>query len=532
MDTTHLIDQLSLPRAYPYPVEQIEVRQTHISVVFLAGPFVYKVKKAINLGFVNFTELASRRHFCKEEVRLNRRLAPGVYLAVVPVTSTEEGLSFEGAGKAIDWAVKMTRLPEEATLQKKVIRHEIDTPVVWRLAQRVAQFHREADRNQGIATFGRHEMVAANVRENFVQSQGHIGQTVSETVFSRVQSLSESALQGHQLLIDDRAAQGMPCDTHGDLHLDHVYLFPDRPPPNDLIIVDCIEFSERFRFADPVADMAFMVMDFAFHGRRDLAKEFAEAYFRESRDDEGRQLLPFYAAYRSLVRAKVEGMKALAGEVPDANRQRARLKAQARWLLALAELAPPSEKPCMVLIGGLPGTGKSTLAAKLAQAGNYKLIRSDVIRKELAATLHAAAAHEDNDIYSAEWTEHTYAECLRRSEAELLQGNRVIVDANFWEENKRQQFLNAGCKLGVAVVLLHCRAEESTIRRRIAGRHGDASDANWNIYEKVKKRWQEFEPPTRAMTREVNTTGTSMETVTQAGEALRQLGLLDEEAPF
>src|SRR5262249_39123404 len=156
--------------------------------------------------------------------------------------------------------------------------------------------------------------------------------------------------------------RGIPCDTHGDLRLDHVYHFPDRPVPADWVVIDCIEFNERFRFADPVADMAFLAMDLCLHARRDLTTSFADRYFRRSGDQEGRSLLPFYIAYRAAVRAKVQGMKAAESELPGSERTLALAKSRARWLLALSELETPRRKPCLLLVGGLPGTGKSTLS--------------------------------------------------------------------------------------------------------------------------------------------------------------------------
>src|SRR5438034_1293400 len=176
----------------------------------------------------------------------------------------------------------------------------------------------------------------------------------------------------------------MPRDTHGDLHLDHVYLFPEKKPPADLVIIDGIEFNERFRYSDPVADMAFLVMDLRFHGYHDLAQAFADAYFQAAGDEQGRTLLPFYTAYRAAVRGKVEGFELLEKEIPAAERAAALERARAHWLLALGELEQPAQKPCLVLVGGLPGTGKSTLAQGLAQRAGFQVIRSDVVRKQLA----------------------------------------------------------------------------------------------------------------------------------------------------
>jgi uncharacterized protein len=338
MDLTQLIAALSHPAAYPTAAEHVVVHQTHLSVVFLAGAFAYKIKKPVNLGFADFTTLEKRRHFCEEEVRLNRRLAPSVYRSVVPIVGGNGGVKMEGDGTALEWAVKMERLPEEASLFWRVQHGEIGVDFMTALARKLAAFHAHAARSTAIAAFGRFEVVAGNARENFTQATAQVGVTISQAVLDRLRDLTEKQLAGLRSLIDDRAARGLPCDTHGDLRLDHVYVFPDRPQPDDLPIIDCIEFNERFRYADPVADMAFLFMDLLFHGRRDLAEAFGDAYFQTANDTEGRALLPFYVAYRSAVRAKVAGFQLQEKEIPEAEQQAARTRAQTHWQLALDEL--------------------------------------------------------------------------------------------------------------------------------------------------------------------------------------------------
>ncbi len=260
MELPRMIAALMDPVAYPDPVREVEVRQTHISAVFLAGAYVYKVKKPVTFGFLDFGTVAKRRHYCEEEVRLNRRLAPEVYLGVVPVTRSGGGLSVEGNGEVVEWAVKMRRLPDQATLQSRLQRGEVDVGVMEILAHKIAAFHAHAESGPRVADFGRFEVVAGNARENFEQSEAHRGSTVSRAVFERAKMLTEEALTRLRSLIAGRAERGVPRDTHGDLRLGHVYYFPDRKPPGDLVIIDCIEFNERFRFADPVSDMAFLVM--------------------------------------------------------------------------------------------------------------------------------------------------------------------------------------------------------------------------------------------------------------------------------
>jgi aminoglycoside phosphotransferase family enzyme len=247
MEIARLISALAEAAAYPFPVAKVEVRQTHISVVFLTGEVAYKIKKPVNLGFVDFSTLEKRRHFCEEEVRLNRRLAPAVYLGVVPITQTGSGLHFEGAGETQDWAVKMKRLPDSATIHERLQRGEITVTQVEALARRLASFHQGAERGKAISAFGRFEVVAQVLGDVFKDAASQVGITVSRPVFERLQRLIQGNLVRLRPLIDSRAERGMTCDTHGDLHLDHVYLFPERPPPDDLVIVDCIEFNERFR---------------------------------------------------------------------------------------------------------------------------------------------------------------------------------------------------------------------------------------------------------------------------------------------
>jgi aminoglycoside phosphotransferase family enzyme/predicted kinase len=522
MDLGRLIEELSRPAAYPGAAGPVEVRQTHISVVFLVGPHAYKVKKPVDFGFLDFRTLERRHHFCQEEVRLNRRLAPAVYHGVVPVTRGPDGLQVEGEGEAVEWAVKMVRLPEAATLREGLRRGEVGPERLEELARRLAAFHAAAEGGEHIASLGRFEVVAGNARENLEQSAA-VGVTVSAAVFERLRALTEEALARLRPLIESRAARGVPRDTHGDLRLSHAYLFPEKPPPDDLLIIDCIEFNERFRYADPVADVAFLYMDLVRVGRRDLAEALATAYFAAAGDGEGRALLPFYTAYRAAVRAKVEGLEAAEAEVPAEERAAAQAKARAHWLLALGELEAPGRRPELVLVGGLPGSGKSTLACGLAERARFEVIRSDVVRKELAP---AGAGRED--IYTPEWTERTYGECLRRAEGLLLEGKRVLVDATFREEARRAAFLEAATGLGVPGLLLVCRAAPEVVRERLAARRGDVSDADWRVYLELAAQWEAPWPLTRRALREIDTGGEREQALSRGLRALAEAGLEGE----
>jgi aminoglycoside phosphotransferase family enzyme/predicted kinase len=531
MELTRLMAALSDPASYPgsLGIEAVEVRQSHISVVFLAGAYAYKVKKPLKLAFLDYSTLERRRHFCAEEVRLNRRLARPAYLGVVPITADATGIRMEGRGEVVEWALKMVRLPDAASLRERLRRGELGVALIETLARRLAEFHARAEDGPAIAAYGRYEVVAGNARENFDEAAPHVGTTLSRAVFERLRALTDSALAEHRPTIEARAVRSVPRDGHGDLRLDHVYFFADREPPADLLIIDCIEFNERFRCADPVAEIAFPVMDLHRHGRRDLARAFASAYFQAAGDAEGRALLPLYTAYRAAVRGKVEGIEHLEPEVPEAERVAALVRARSCWLLALGELEKPSRRPCLVLVGGLPGTGKTTMARGLAEGAGFSVIRSDLVRKELAGL----DADQDADspfevgIYTPARTERTYAECLRRAEALLFEGRRVLVDASFRTEASRRLFLELGSRWGVPALLLLCQADPSLVRQRLEGRTDDASDANWTIYLHAAERWEEPAEPTRAATRPIVTDQGEQAARSRALEALRGADLLE-----
>jgi aminoglycoside phosphotransferase family enzyme/predicted kinase len=558
MELTRLIELLAAPSAYHYPVRDVEVHQTHISAVFLAGPFAYKIKKPVNPGFLDFSTLDQRRHFCDEEVRLNRRLAPHVYLGVVPIVQLPTGaIQVEAEGEVVEWAVKMQRLPESATFLERLRRGEITVAHVEALARKIAAFHEQAETNARIAAFGRFDAVARIILDIYDLARPQVGATVIPAVFDRLRALAETTLAHRRPLIEARAGRGLTRDCHGDLHLDHVYLFPNgtspltppSPPEEgegekkttlcpaggegrvrgaaDMVIIDCIEFNERFRCIDPIADMAFPFMDFTFWGRRDLARAFASAYFRASGDEEGRTLLPLYTAYRATVRGAVEGLLLNEKEVPEAERAAALVRSRAHWRLALAELEEPSRRPCLVLVAGLPGSGKSVLGRGLAQQAGFCTIRSDLVRKELAGLpTQEPAPHELRErLYSAEWDERTYAECLRRAESLLFEGKRVLVDATFREELQRTSYLEAAARWGVPGVLLLCHAEPQTVRRRLAARRADASDADWSVYQIVAKRWEEPGLLTQQALHAISTDDAPEQVLAGALEVLRKLCL-------
>jgi aminoglycoside phosphotransferase family enzyme/predicted kinase len=530
MECRQLIEVLSDPAAYPGPVDVVEVRQTHISVVFLAGSYAYKIKKPVDLGFVDYSTLERRCHFCTKEVRLNLRLAPEVYLGVVPVTRDAGAIRMEGTGEVVEWAVKMTRLPDDATLRAILRRGELGPEVLASLAHRLAEFHAGADRGARIASCASFASVIRNQLENLDQAAPQVGVTLSQPVLDRLRSRSLTTLDALHGLIDDRTARGVPRDTHGDLRLEHVYWFPDRKPSGEWVIVDCVEFDERFRYADPIADISFLAMELAIKGQRRLASAFTDAYLDATGDKDGRSLLPFFMAYRSMVRGKVRGLKSADPQIPEPARAEARDLACAHWLFALSELEAPSQRPGLVLVAGLPGTGKSSLAGALAERAGFTVIRSDEVRKGLADRTSRGSSPPafGQDIYTEDWNKQTYAKCLRSAQDLLFEGKRVLIDASFREESRRRLFLDTARRWGIPGCLLVCHASPDVVRRRLEGRHGDVSDADWSVHAEIARRWQELSPRTRMVTREVDTSGSRTDAIRKGLEALQDFGLAAE----
>jgi len=528
VDLARFIAELTNPAAFPQPVRSVEVRQTHISIVLLAGDVVYKIRKPVKLAFVDFSTLELRKRDCEAEVRLNSRLAAEVYLGVVPIVRQGGGLKIEGAGEPIEWAVKMRRLADEDTLASQLAQGTASQTQLVELARQLAEFHAQAERSPQIAEFGRTATITANARGNFEQSRNQIGVTVTPGVFDRIVRRTEELLCELRPLFESRAARSIPCDTHGDLRADHVYFLQEgKTTPPHTVVIDCLEFNDAFRYADPVADMAFLAMDLEFAGRIDLAVAFVDSYFEASGDEEGRQLLPFYVAYRATVRGKVEGLKAAEGEVPQQEREQSRQRAAGYWLLALGALEPAEQRPALVLVGGLPGSGKSTLAAQLAEQVNFEVIRSDVVRKELASDASSNSGRFGEGRYTDEWNARTYAECLARAEAMLRDGRRVIVDASFREQPRRAAFFNLAARLCVPAVLLECQAPADVIRERLATRQGDASDADWSIYEAASRAWQPAAADPAKRQHVVPSGGTREATTLLALAVLRQVGVAD-----
>jgi len=298
-----LVQVLLNPKAYPEPTQRIELVQTQMSFVLLTNDYVYKVKKPVNLGYLDYTTLDKRLFYCQREVELNRRLCPDTYLGVVPITRDKGNISTEGQGEVIEYAVKMRRLPHESMMDVLLTNNKVSTQMVASVAQKLAEFHQVAETNDNISAFGDLAAITKNTEENFSQTIEYIGRTISQAEYRHIKDYTVSFIGKNTLLFRKRITDGRIRDCHGDLHAAHICF------NNGICIYDCIEFNDRFRYCDVAAEVAFLAMDLDHYERADLSQSFVNAYVAQSRDEELSRLLNFYKSYFAYVRGKVESFK-------------------------------------------------------------------------------------------------------------------------------------------------------------------------------------------------------------------------------
>ena len=298
-----MVQALLEPKAYPEPTKKVELEQTQMSFVFLADNYVYKVKKPVNLGYLDYTTLEKRKFYCYKEVELNRRLCPDIYLGVVSITQHRGNFFMGNPGKAIEYAVKMRRLPRELMMDVLLAGNRVSAEMITRLAEKLAVFHRQAETNRRIDAFGQPDTISQNTEENFSQTEKYFGKTISSRQYQQIKDYTRSFIRENTSLLQKRIKEGRIRDCHGDLHAAHVCF------KNGICIYDCIEFNDRFRYGDVASEVAFLAMDLDRYGQADLGRCFVSAYVALSQDRELRKLLNFYRCYRAYVRGKVESFR-------------------------------------------------------------------------------------------------------------------------------------------------------------------------------------------------------------------------------
>jgi aminoglycoside phosphotransferase family enzyme/predicted kinase len=477
-----LVAGLLRPDGYPHPVKAVRLIETHISWVFLTGTWAYKVKKPVNLGFADFTSLESRRHFCEEELRLNRRLAPGIYESVVAVRGTLRAPRIEGDGKVLEYALKMREFPQHALASDMLTRGMLTARHVDLLAQGIAAFHEKAERAGRRSPFGTPDAVLKPAIDNFETLRSCFDDRTSTESLRALREWTEREYAARETMFAARQEDGFVRECHGDLHLRNIAVIDGSP-----LVFDCIEFDARLRWIDVMSEIAFVVMDFEDRGRRDFGWRFLNAHLEATGDYAGAAVMRFYLVYRALVRAKVHAIRARQPGVGHAERQR--LGGVARNYVALATRFTAIREAALVITHGVSGSGKTRATQSLLEHSGAIRVRSDVERKRLysLAPLARTGAAPGGGIYTDAATVATYQRLLRLAGKLVAAGYRTIVDAAFLKRSERESFRAAARTLRIPFFILACEAPAATLRERVAqrlDREDDASEADGAVLER------------------------------------------------
>jgi len=468
MDDAALTGALRQPAAYPHPVQDVRVIETHISRVFLAGPFAYKVRKPVKFDFVDFSSAEARHADCETELRLNRRFAPDLYLDVTPIVAgkTPGSVIVGGHGSPLEFAVRMRRFAQEDLLVEAIKASRLCPAHIDALASSLATFHRGQPHAAPQDGFGTPASIDATIAECLgglarLPAARDVVDQVAHTMRARA-----AALRG---CFGARLRNGHVRECHGDLHLGNIVLLDGIPTP-----FDCLEFDPRLRWIDTMSDLAFPIMDLLHHGRRDFAYRLLNGYLEATGDYSGLTLLPFYVAMRAIVRARVllerAAQKRAEGEAMD------QALDECHSLLALARQYLTLPAAPLAVMHGLSGSGKSTVAARMSETGGMVRVRSDVERKRLR---HRYLPQEG--WYADSVTERTYRRLLAICRVGCKAGFPMIADATFLSRHQRDRFASQAHRLGVPFSIVDCEAPVETLRARIEARalaRQDPSDAD------------------------------------------------------
>ena len=476
-----LVASLLNPSVYGGGVERVEKLETHISHLFLAGPYVYKVKKPVDLGFLDFSTLERRHFYCLEELRLNRRLAPALYLDVVPISGSAEHPILGGRGAPIEYAVKMRRFGQDDLLDVMLALGRLTSDQIDRLAEKIADFHTTATVAAAGDVHGSPGAVRAPALENFAQIRQTSAAASGLTDLEELERWTRREGERLDVAFSARRQGGFVRECHGDFHLGNVALVD-----GEVTVFDCLEFNSNLRWIDVQSEIAFMVMDLRARNRPDLAQRFLNRYLESTGDYAGLVVLRFYLVYRAMVRAKVHALRA---DQPHLNpQQRAAALAGYRNYLDLSKRLTEPTKPAIIITHGLSGSGKTTHTEKLAEILFAVRIRSDIERKRAKhlPALARTGSTPRHGIYTPEANDLTYARLAELAESITRSGFVVIVDATFLEHARREAFRRMADSLSVVFLIIEFSAPEAVLRKRVASRqqkNTDASEADTAVLE-------------------------------------------------
>ena len=530
MDHATLVEALKEPGFYSPRVDGVDFVQTHISSLFLTGDRVYKLKKPVNFGFLDFSTLELREKFCRAEVDLNRRLAAEVYLNVLPITAENDQIHLDGPGEIVDWLVEMRQLDQERLGVRMLESGDLTEDHIDQLVQILVPFYRQARSGEGVDEFGTIEAVKFNTDENFAQTEGYVGKLITRERFRHIRDWTNSVYIDRQDLFRRRVSEGRVRESHGDLHLDNIFF---QEPP---VIFDCIEFNDRLRCGDIAVDLAFLAMDLDFRGRPDLARHLIEGYVEASGDTELPDLMDIYKCYRAYVRGKIASFTASDPAVESA--QRRVQKNLARHYFGLAyRYAGGGGRPSLVALYGLMGTGKSSIARFLRDEMGWYLISTDSVRKQISGVGQDTRVYVpyNEGLYSPEMNRRTYEEVCRRAENLLRAGFSVAVDGAFKKQDERLPVFELAQRAEANLLFLETTCDPIAQQQRLERRelHNTRSDGRVELMEKQRSDFEAPNPESDQLFAEIATDTPKFETRRRVVKLLQSRGLLEaEELPI
>jgi uncharacterized protein len=492
------IQQMLTPEFYPHPVTMpIELMQTHASYVLLTGEFVYKLKKPVNFGFLDYSTVDKRQHFCQEEIRLNQRGAKELYLEVVSIVKQGNKYQLGNDGEIVDYAVKMVQFPQSTLLSNMFEAGAMTIDQIEEMGVVVAQFHANAQTNEYISSFGTVASIRQSIDDNYRHTEKYIGRAQTQQQFTETKAYTDRFLLEHSQLFLDRIAGGFIRECHGDLHLRNICRWQSKT-----LLFDCIEFNEPFRFVDTMYDVAFAMMDLEARGRKDLANRFLNTYAEQTGDWEGLQVLPLYLSRQAYVRAKVTSFLLDDPTISSEDRLVAAQTAGDYYRQAweyTRTAAPDQLHPSqgrLILLAGLSGSGKSTLGKRIAMEIGGVHLRSDAVRKHLGGI--PLLSKGDDSLYTPEMTAKTYQRVLELGLKLAVQGFSAILDAKYDRQSLRAAVIDLAADRGIPVQMIHCIAPVDVLRDRLAHRTGDIADATVDLLASQQAVWEDFTPAQRA----------------------------------
>jgi len=488
-DRRNLLSFLGSAKSYPHNPREVRHFQTHASDVFVAPPFVYKIKKPVDFGFLDFTTLEKRKYFCEREIVLNRRLCAGTYLGVEEIRVGRDGFSFGGDGETVEYAVKMRKLPEERFLKNLLLEGKCSGEDFKRLARKLTDFYGSQNPGQEVTANGEPGKVKSIIDDNERTVKNFIGKTISPAAWDAMHFFNETFFAEKAGLFNARKDGGFIKDCHGDLHMEHINIGPE-----DICIYDCIEFNDRFRYIDVASDVGFLAMDLDFNCYFGLAREFV-GDMAGALGESAAGVLDFYKCYRAYVRGKVGSLTSIGEGVPEDERREAAEAARKYFSLAL-RYALFGSTPTVIVTFGIIGSGKSTVAEMLAKELSCPVVSSDRVRKEITGTGETERKREgyEGGIYSEETTVKTYGEIISRGVKALEKHNTVILDASFSKRRWRDMLAEKSTEDGFMVVLIKTTAPEEILKERLIRREKDGtsvSDAGPGMLQKFTADFDE-----------------------------------------